>query len=42
VQPLLEGLGFVRRLHQQHDVVDDQLADIERCDRQQRAQQPQQ
>ena len=28
-QPLLECLGLVRRLHQQHNVIDDQLADIE-------------
>jgi hypothetical protein len=39
-QPLLERLGLVRCLHQQHNVIDDQLTDIEGHDRQQRAQQP--
>ena len=33
---------LVRQLHQQHDVIDDQLADIEGRDRQQRPDQPQQ
>ena len=41
VQPLLERLGFGRRLRQPHDVVDNQLADIERGDRREGANEPQ-
>ena len=41
VQPCLQRVGLARHLHQQHDIVDDQLADIERDDRQQRAHQAQ-
>ena len=42
LQPFLERRRPVRHLHQLHDVVDDQLADIERDDRQQRPHQAQQ
>ena len=38
--PLLEVVGGTRCLDQQHHFVDDQLADVERRDRQQRARRP--
>ena len=37
-QPLLECLGLIRCLHQQHNVIDNQLADVEGYDRKQRPQ----
>jgi hypothetical protein len=41
-QPFPQRRRSIRHPHQLHDVVDDQLADIEGNDRQQRPQQPQQ
>ncbi len=41
-RPLLKPFDGVRSRNEPDDLVDDQLADIERCDRQQRARDPQQ
>jgi hypothetical protein len=41
-EPQPQRFGLVRRLHQQHDIVDDQFADIQGDDRHDRANQPQQ
>ncbi len=41
VEPQPQRFGPMRRLHQQHNIVDDQLADIQRDDRHDSANQPQ-